>query len=211
MPDIRAPICVLSSVTDQPDQRVIGLFESYRQFLLDPDYKRILPLIHGGVPVRQYFATANGDVRRIGRFLTFLDKHSTLSDPPRPTRDDCREFDERVWDPGVPYITDCDPDFFLGALFTRHWHHRGIIDPNDCESSLHNFDLPVLDTVCFDRTTKPNSIVVCDTHKAALVADEHDPNDIVDYSEFTEFVADSFTGFLDVLSESPSGQSNTER
>lgn len=214
--------CLPGSVTDLPDFRVLERFERQNRVHLDFDYTRLLPSFHGGIPRLSYFKTSAGATRRIGRFLTFLDEHSLLTGPPRPTRDDAREFDERVYDLGIPYITDCDPNFFFSAnrlvpfavLFTPH-PLRGLIDPDDLKSSLHNCDLPILDTVCFDRSTSPNPVIVCDGAVARDITAEceFDPNATIDYDRFTQPVAGSFAHFIAMLSATPpdSGPSLAQR
>ena len=214
-------LCEPSTIIDSADDRVIQSFERSFGVKLDDDYKASLPHIHGGIPHRQYFQTETGRSLRLGRFLYFVDSSSTLTAPMRPFRNDARIADERVFDLGVPYIcgqilgSDAHPDvednefdFFFGAkrmipfgaLFTRT--NRGkLIDPNGHGSSLHNNDLAILDTICFDRLTSPHKIVYYKTSIAAPMSYESawDDQYVANYDKFVEPVADSFREFIALL------------
>lgn len=67
------------------DLRVARELEEYRHIKFDPAYLRHIQEYHGGIPKNQYFTAQNGHVYRVGRFLTMLDRDSTLEPPPRPS------------------------------------------------------------------------------------------------------------------------------
>ncbi len=63
------------------DERVINSCSSVRYNLkFNEIYLKELPKFHGGVPIAPYFTDSNGEIRRIGWFVSILDENKTNND-----------------------------------------------------------------------------------------------------------------------------------
>ncbi|QDV67695.1 hypothetical protein Poly24_13970 [Rosistilla carotiformis] len=170
----------------------------------DDDFLSAIPRIHGASPVNQYFTDKAGAVRRIGWFVSFYDFDSDL---PAPRQVDCMygDNDTRVIDRSLQYLVRWgdmsiygpfddkrafypfaalyrDPKNDHSAPFSLCWHHG---DGND--------------SLCFDTSTSPCSVVYCnfDNAQDAFCRWEYD-DEQYDFGHLVH-VADSFSDFATML------------
>jgi len=71
-----------------------------------------------------------------------------------------------------------------------------------------DFDLDANDALCFDRSTMPQSIVLCNFEQAAEAVSEdsyQNGDSVLNYDDFTTFVSNSFKEFVGSLSCAPQG------
>jgi hypothetical protein len=198
------PICNRSL-----DSLLYGDYWHNRERLrFDSSFVAALPTLHGAKPVRQYFVDGNGTLRRIGWFVTMYNPDSDLPKPVLPDHQ-YHDSDTRIIDRSLIYqltgessiyrpLEDAPIRFYpFAALYenplvdteptTLCWHFGC---GNDC--------------VCFDTSTDPISVVVCEFDRALAAFDESD-NDLentYDYS-FLIPVAPSFAAFAKMLTDAP--------
>lgn len=203
--------CVPNSVLPM-DRRVLESLTRSLGFNLafGPDYLAALPEIHGGTPEMAYFTTPNGVVRRIGWFVSFLDEESEL---PGPFQEAFYYFenDWRVDDRSIPWVIsdevnpylDGERIFPFAALYTN--------GEEPLTLRLYSLDSYPDDSLCFDQSTTPQSVVLCYGKQATEEAVRWDesirwdegPTEEVNYEAFTEFIAGSFREFVTMLRAKP--------
>lgn len=174
----------------------------------DPDYLAALPTLHGAKPVRQYFVDGKGNLRRIGWFVTIYDLNS---DMPEPIQEDhmYHDCDTRFIDRSLIYLLDGESSIYrpLEDEPVRYYPfaaiHRNPLEDSEPSTLCWHFGCGN-DCVCFDTSTDPFSVVVCefDKAKAAFVEYDSDPNNAYDYS-FLIPVAPSFADFAQMLRRTP--------
>lgn len=189
------------------DERVIRILESNPAFNLnfDPEYIANLAAFHGGTPLNQYFADSTGVVRRIAWFVALIDEHSKLAPPIEPAMY-WEENDARVDDRALPALINhfvCP--FHFGVRIVPF---AALYTDNDRPLSLrlHTLDSLPADSLCFDRSTSPFSIVYCNAEAAvqqALKLDGDATGEMEFSYEFLIPVAASFREFATRLRNTP--------
>ena len=167
----------------------------------DPAYVAHLAKYHGGVPGKQWFRTRKGNARRLGRLLNFATAEN-LPPPFQPSwqnpSDDLRlEWSVNSSEAMEWISTGCGAWLVpFGILYVGpHWYRPD------------RMTLACSDLVCFDYRGPARPRVVAWNNKAAArecARCEDDGRDTwldLDYSRFTEEVADDFTNFLGMLRE----------
>jgi len=198
--------CEPKSLAGEIDKKAIQHLEKYRKFKFHPAFLDALPLIHGGIPKRQYFTSPRGNTYRVGRFLTLFDEKSKLPPPFQPDW----EFDEYDVRDQRSIFTLIDQEgpscqlLFSGervipfaALYRGQNHPDGM--------SLTSADC---DLVCFDNASPPGSIVVWHARLAGeeycrLDDDDESLDEAPNYDAFLEPVAESFSAFARMLTAVP--------
>ena len=174
----------------------------------DPEFLASLPELHGATPIRQYFRDSAGTLRRLGWFVTMYDMDSELSEPRREDHM-YQDSDTRIIDRSLIYLLGGESSIYrplenasvryypFAALYTDPlidsepltlcWHHGS---GNDC--------------VCFDTSTDPISVVVCEFSRAVDAFTEYDSelDNRYDY-QFLIPVAPSFSTFAEMLGTEP--------
>lgn len=193
------------------DPKALNYIES--RFVLDPSYRQLIHSFHGGIPVNQYIK-GKGLRYRLGRFLTILDRDSQLSGPFQPHFDqsdiDCRVArsissaidDECITSRALFYGQRLLPF----AAFYAGEHHPD-------EMCL---DRAYVSLLCFDYGTgdaRPPVVVwhareaadaYCKWEDAGCPTDDAAPDiPMVDYSSFTERIADNFDELLKLMQSGP--------
>ena len=196
------------------DQRVLDRLQSnpHFDFQYPSDYGSVVAELAGRRPKKQYF-TVNGETRRVAWFVSFLDDDSVLPEPFEPA---CMytQFDARVEDRSLPAITDSECDTFFGC--TRLIPFAAIYSTDDQDPiTLRHYwsDLPMDDSLCFDRTSNPWSVVYCNgeaqTSEFSRIEEEYEEQfsesiceEILPrYDLFVIPVARSFSDFCQMLRE----------
>ena len=175
----------------------------------DDDYLATLPSIHGGIPTRPFFTDTSGQLRRIGWFVSIYDDKTDLPGP-RQIDHMYHESDTRIVDRSLPYLLDgeCSIYAVMDDNPIRYYPLAAL-----CEDPLDEGSAPFTlawhfgcgnDSVGFDTSTSPFSIVYCNFENAiaAFNAFESDPEQPYDYS-FLIRVADSFAEFAKQLRTLP--------
>ncbi|MCA9072797.1 MAG: hypothetical protein KDA84_27930 [Planctomycetaceae bacterium] len=198
--------CVPKSVLPI-DQRVIDFLLQSIGFSLsfDPDYLAALPDIHGGTPENAYFTTPSGVVRRIGWMVSFFDHESELPVPFESAfydfENDCRVDDRSIPallnDEVTPYL-DGQRIFPFAALYTNGEEPLSL--------RLYSLDSYPADSLCFDQSTTPHSVVICNGERGTYEAirwDEDLDLETPNYENYTESIAGSFREFVTMLRAKP--------
>ena len=179
----------------------------------DPDYEGHAATFHGGTPITPYF-TCNGQERRIGWFVALLDHNCLLPGPLQPAQY-YPEYDTRIEDRSLPSLIDHEIDHFFGAerlipfaaLYTNYESPKSL--------RLYCYDWFPSDSLCFDRSTNPQSIVYCNAdlhvreymrsqgHLSTEDGEGDGPESDPVYDNFVVPVASSFRQFCAMLYKSP--------
>ncbi|MCR9230148.1 MAG: hypothetical protein NXI29_03965 [bacterium] len=171
---------------------------------LDPDYLSALAGFHGGVPESPYLTSCGGDVRQIAWFVSYLDEDSTLSGPFEPAFYYMKN-DLRVDDRSIPAIVNDEVCPYFGC--ERIIPFAALITDGSMPLTLrlYTLDSYPADSLCFETSTRPHTVVICDGQRAAEEAVRFDDGDIedVDYTVFTQPVANSFLDFTKMLRHDP--------
>lgn len=189
------------------DDRVIRILQTSLAFRLtfDSDYIQNLSLFHGARPLNPYVVDSTGVVRRIGWFVALIDEQSRLPSPFQPATyyDDC---DTRVDDRSIPALLNDEVcPFHFGERIVPF---AAVYTDNQPPTSLRLYTLDWLpaDSLCFDRSTSPPSIVYCNAEIAVEQAlkwdDDRTQEFEFDYT-FLVPVANSFRDFASQLCHSP--------
>lgn len=188
------------------DERVIchALEHPAFGFTFDSDYRKLLPSIHGGIPKRPFFTMPNGDVRQIGWFVSYLDEESELPEP-FESAFYYQENDTRIDDRSIPAILDDEILPFLDG--ERILPFAALFDGNEPPLTLRLYSLDSLpnDSLCFDQSQTPHSIVVCNAERATDEVLRWDAGEVEepDFDSFIDHVADSFLDFVAILRSEP--------
>lgn len=173
----------------------------YPHMKYDASYVSHISKYHGGIPGKQWFHSKSGQKHRLGRFLNFATKKS-LPDPFQASWIDSRVDARWKWSLAralaIANIADgCGAFLVPFAILYSGPHH-----PDE-------MDLTHSDLVCFDyRKPVQPRVVVWYNDKAVREfyrCEEQglDPWTQLDYSSFTEDVAENFDEFLAMLNEAP--------
>lgn len=198
-----------NSLAGPVDRKALELLQA--RYSLDESYLRLIRKFHGGIPEQQYIA-GKGRSYRVGRFLTVLDTHSNLPGQFQPhfdrTDTDCRivrsilfaidgecatsralYYGERL----VPFAA-----FFAGE------HHPDQM----C------LDRGYVSLLCFDYGTGARPAVVVwhaqdaikEYQKWEVAGCPFKPTKVadVDYTKFTEPIAENFDEFMNLMRSKPS-------
>jgi len=176
---------------------------------LDPSYRDLIHKFHGGIPVKQYLK-AKGRRYRVGRFLTILNRKSELPKPFQPHFDqsdiDCRVARSISFAIGVECATS-RALFYGQRLLPFAALYAGEHHPDEmC------LDRAYVSFLCFDYGTgaaRP-PVVAWHAHEAndaylkwetdGCPSDDTDPEvPLINYSSFTERIANNFDDFLELL------------
>lgn len=184
------------------DQRVIDYIVTSAAFglHLDSDYLAALPDIHGGVPVAPYFTTPSGETREVAWFVSFLDTHSDL-----PGLFESafyyQQNDTRIDDRSIPGILNDEVCPYHGG--ERIFPFAALVTHGNSPLTLRLYTLDSFpgDSLCFDVSTTPHSVVICNGREASKEVVRWDEGEIdeLNYEDFTERVADSFSDFAKML------------
>jgi hypothetical protein len=202
--------CEPATVLPWDDAVVQRLREGHWKLGFDPQYLASLPAFNGGVPRKPYFTFDNA-VHRIGWMVAFLDRDCILPQPLQPSLGDS-SLDTRIEDRSLPTLIDheidpfvwCERLFPFAALYTKGKAPRSL--------RLYSCDWNPDDSLCFDRTTTPQSVVYCNADRHVeeyvrydLLCDERpdDPDTEVRYEDFVRPVARSFAEFCAMLRNKP--------
>ncbi len=200
------PICQRSL-----DSLLAGKYWNIDQGLrFDPEYVTALPHLHGAIPVRQYFRDSAGALRRVGWFVTMYDLDSDL---PGAVQQDhmYHDSDTRIIDRSLIYLLDGESSIYrpLEDSPIRFYPfaalHGNPLDESGPITLCWHFGYGD-DCVCFDTSTDPISVVVCefDNAMAAFVEYDSDLDNKYDYN-FLIPVAPSFADFAQMLTLTPTG------
>lgn len=205
--------CVESTIAGPVDDRVVHRLEGYLSRRLDRTFKEALPMIHGAIPIRQFFATNEGEQFRVGRILTLLDSNSNLRhfEPSTHTAGRDIRVERSILTLVAEESRSCKYLFAGERLIPFAALYRGESHPD--EWSLVEADC---DLLCFDYDTDPPQIVVWHARKAEQeyfryaereIYLDDDPraaeSERVPYENFTTFVAPSFLEFSKMLRDAP--------
>ena len=181
---------------------MLGVFA--KSLDLDRTYLETLPYIHGGDSVDCYFNDSAGCIHRIAWYVAYLDGDSPLP-PPFVPAFYCSENDERVDDRSIPALLDDFVSPYLDGA--RIVPFAALFDGDELPLTLRLYTLDSFpaDSLCFDRSTSPHSIVVCNGHDGSMAAVRWDDGESEDleYESFLTPVADSFTAFSALLRGTP--------
>lgn len=206
--------CVEGTVTPV-DERVLRKMQTDSHWVewhglrFDDEYVKTLPLIHGGTPRKPYFTDATDTVRRIGWFVSFYDEESALPGPALQDHMYGGE-DTRVVDRSLPYLLDGCSSMYcqLDDLPTRFYPFAALYDdPHDestAPATLCWHFSSGSDSVCFDTSTTPFSIVYCNFRKALDESAncDYDLDYVYDFGHLIR-VANSFQEFAKSLRAAP--------
>ena len=143
------------------DQRVLERLQNspHFDFQYPADYASAMAELAGRRPKKQHF-TVDGKIRRVAWFVSFLDDDSVLPEPSEPA---CmyEQLDARVEDRSLPAIADSESDVYFGC--TRLIPFAALYMNDEVPITLRHYwsDLPMVDSLCFDRTSHPWSVVYC--------------------------------------------------
>jgi hypothetical protein len=195
------------------EEAIIETLRSKYQLEFDPDYLAHVAHFHGGVPLKPYFSF-NSSVYRIGWMVALLGYDSSLPGPLQPATY-YHEYDTRIEDRSLPSLIDHEIDpFFWGERlmpFAALYTHGKLPE----SLRLYSYDWNPDDSLCFDRSTTPQSIVYCNADRQVeeyirndeacdkLMQEGKEPDDEVRYDTFIEKVTDSFTAFCKMLRSAP--------
>lgn len=188
------------------DPRVFAWIQDPTTFYaldLDPDFAALAPEISGKTPTKPWFPLPNGESRRIGWFVGFLDEKSQLPAPHMPSLLDSGGTDTRVYERSLPDIIATP--FNLFGCGRRLIPFAALYDEVHPPVTLQweDYDLDANDALCLDRSTAPQSVVLCGYDRAvdAVSDDSYQSGDTeLRYNEFTTFVSNSFHTFVQSLS-----------
>jgi len=195
------------------DRAHVAVLRTKYGLAFDPDYERSVAQFNGGTPLAPFFSLGEA-VFRIGWMVALLDYNAALPGPRQPAVY-YHEYDTRVEDRSLPSLIDheIDPFFWaeriipFAALYTHSKPPRSL--------RLYSYDWNPSDSLCFDRSTTPQSVVVCsaDMQVAEYMRGEDDwdaaaregrePDDEVHYDRFLSTVAGSFAAFCTMLRAEP--------
>ncbi|PHS05028.1 MAG: hypothetical protein COA78_15770 [Blastopirellula sp.] len=190
------------------DQRVLDLLlhsEYWNDLRFDPEYLATLSSIHGGTPTKQYFTDSTGNIRRIGWFVSMFDEHSKL---PGDFQEDhmYQEQDTRVIDRSLPYLLDGESSIYrpLEDGPVRYYPFAALYNKESVPFTLCWHFTCGQNSICFDTSTDPFSVVLCEYDKAVEAFMEYDRelDNRYDYS-FLAPIADSFREFAKMLRSTP--------
>ncbi|QDT10512.1 hypothetical protein [Planctomycetes bacterium K23_9] len=191
------------------DQRIVDAVQSPEgccniSHILDPVFARQLPRIAGKTPALPYFTANDGRCFRIGWFVGYADESTELAGPLQPGIN-CGKLDGRITEQSLPEIINLTAlDLFGGG--DRLLPFAALCDDGPPISlRWQNYDFPVNDSLCFDTSTDPHTIVVCDALKAADAANEWEDGVVGDirYDTFIAPVAKAFADFATMLRAHP--------
>ncbi|WP_442511703.1 hypothetical protein SH528x_003414 [Novipirellula sp. SH528] len=191
------------------DQRVADAFQTpdgcYNiSHNFDPDFLHLLPRIAGKTPTKPYFSASDGRVHRIGWFVGYADEHTELVGPLQPGIV-YNQLDQRLTERSLPEIINSTAlDLFGGG--ERILPFAALSDRGEPVSlRWQNYDFPVNDSLCFDTSSDPYTIVLCESLKAADAANEWEDGIVEDvrYDSFLVPVAKSFANFVTMLRAHP--------
>ncbi|MCA9179461.1 MAG: hypothetical protein KDB14_33630 [Planctomycetales bacterium] len=176
----------------------------------DPDYIAALPQLHGAHPLRPYFRDSRGHLRRIGWFVTMTDLDSDLAGPTQVDHM-YHDSDTRIIDRSLIYLLDGESSIYRPLedspmrMYPLAALHSDPLDDSEPISLCWHFGYGN-DCVCFDTSTDPISVVVCEFERAMAAYVEYDsaPENKYDYS-FLIPVAASFADFARMLTVTPTG------
>lgn len=165
--------CVDGSVLPL-DERALGKLlddDFWRSLRFDQDYLAALPAIHGGTPVKSYFTDANGTVRRVGWFVSMYDEESEL---PGPAQEDhmYHDDDTRIVDRSLPYLLGGESSIYWLLEEGPIWFYpfaalyEDAHDEGSAPVTLAWHFGDGSDSLCFDTSTEPFSIVYCNFRRA---------------------------------------------
>jgi hypothetical protein len=191
------------------DAAIVKTLRSRYQLEFDPDYVAHVASFHGGTPLKPYFSF-DRQVYRIGWMVALLAYDSKLPDPFQPAIY-YHEYDTRIEDRSLPSLIDHEIDpFFWGERLipfaALHTHGK---PPKSLR--LYSYDWNPADSLCFDRSTTPQSIVICSADRQVeeyirhdevndrLMAEGKEPDEKVLYDRFISTVASSFSEFCHML------------
>lgn len=195
---IRDLECDPDTLAGPIDERVVA--ELQRHYRLDPAYLEQMAACHGGVPKVAVFDVGSTQ-RKIGQFLTLLDRDSVLPPPKRPHFED-PDWDERVIN-GIPYLTQYE-HATSRALFT---------DLLPFAALARDMCLDRAYLLCFDDRNAADipAVKLWNAHNANTAYmdwdelpleqrfDEHDNLLAVPWDDFLTPVADCFSDFIRIL------------
>lgn len=205
--------CEPGSLAGPPDEGALARFEKSWEYRFPADFRSALPVIHGGIPQRQFFTTPSGRELRVGRFLPVVDRETKLPPPFVASWEFGDGLDERrarsirtVLDMEGP---SCRTLFDGSRLIPFAALYIGLgPDGHPDQNSLTSCDC---DLLCFDRGIDPQPVVLWKPQEAFLeydrwesLIDAEEDEDaweeiLPNYAAFTEPVAMSFTEFALML------------
>lgn len=188
------------------DQRVLDYVATSSAFHLnfDSDYLRSLPSFHGGIPLAPFFTTPNREIRQVAWFVSFLDDNSKL---PKPFESGFyfRNKDARISDRSIPGIMDDDVSPYLDGK--KIYPFGALVTDEQVPLTLRLYTLDSYpgDSLCFDVTTSPHSVVICNGRLATeeVVRWDNGETDEIDYDVFLQYIAGSFSDFAKMLRMEP--------
>ena len=198
------------------DQRVLNRLlasnnsHGWEGLRFDEDYLSALPAIHGGTPVNPYFTDSIGRIHRIGWFVSVYDHESEL---PGDLQEDhmYHESDTRVIDRSLPYLLGGESSIYAPVVdaplrfYPFAALHGDPIDGDDSAPFTLCWHFAYgQNSLCFDLSTNPISVVFCEYRKAidAFIKYDDHPDNHYDYG-FLVPVAKSFAEFVTLLRYSP--------
>jgi|GEM_PF-4274944 len=165
----------------------------------DPLYVEALPNIAGRTPLNPYFSDPAQVPRRIGWFVGFLDEQSILPRVPTSYQALYRGLDSRIVYRSLPSLID--EEYSIYRTGDRIIPFAALYSENRHPENLQNYDRTPDDSLCFDISTSPHTVVICDGKLASKsVWDfEYEDGPEEEYDLFITPVASSFADFLMLL------------
>lgn len=184
-----------------------------RSHVLDPSYRQLVHAYHGGIPLRQYIK-GKGSRYRVGRFLTILNHRSILRGEFQPHFDqvdmDCRVVRS------ISSVSDSESSTSRALFYGQRLLPFAAMYAGEEHPDEMCLDRGYVSFVCFDYgvgTERP-PIVIWHSDQAMEAYGNWEANGcprddkdeeipLVDYSAFTERIADNFDEFIALLQSDP--------